>query len=258
MSWPLLTEVEDGVATLTLNRPDKRNALNDELVAELRRALAELRDDDRVAVILLQGTGPHFCSGLDLAQLETMTEAGAEASLADAQELGSLFVEMRRHRKPVVAAVHGRALAGGAGLAAACDLVLAHRDAELGFTEVRLGFVPAMVMSILRRKVTEARAFELAAWGELIDAAEAHRVGLVNRVVDGEPEDFAARAADYARGLAERPASALELTKRLLYGLDGVGFEDGIARGAEVNTLARFTEACREGVRRFLERKGRR
>ena len=201
-------EVSEGVATLTLNRPEKRNALNDDLVSALHRELEELEDDERVRVILLQGAGPDFCSGMDQAQLETVAEAGAEASLADARHLGSLFVAMRRHSRPVIAAVHGRALAGGAGLAAACDLVLAHADAELGFTEVRLGFVPAMVMSILRRKVTESRAFELAARGDRVDASEAHRLGLVNRVFEGDVEGFPGDAAGYARELAERPGSA--------------------------------------------------
>lgn len=251
----LLREVKDGVAVLTLNRPEKRNALNHAVVEDLRSELAELEGAEDVRVVLLRGAGRDFCSGMDLAQLATMTEAGAEASLSDARALGSLFVAMRRHPRPVVAAVHGRALAGGAGLAAACDLVLAHHEAELGFTEVHLGFVPAMVMAILRRKVTEARAFELLTRGDRIDADEAHRLGVVNRVFHEDVEEFGGEALAYARELAERPASAVELTKRLLYGIDGVAFEDAVARGAEVNTLARFTEACREGVRRFLERK---
>lgn len=248
-------EVRDGVAILTLSRPEKRNALNEAVITELRSALEELETDEDVRVILLRGAGRDFCSGMDLSQLEAMTDAGAEASLEDARALGALFVAMRRHRRPVVAAVHGRALAGGAGLAVACDLVLAHEDAEVAFTEVHLGFVPAMVMAILRRKVTESRAFELLTRGHRIGAAEAHRLGVVNQVFGGDVEGFEDEALGYARELAERPGSALELTKRLLYGIDGVGFEDSIARGAEVNTLARFTEACRQGVRRFLERK---
>ena len=252
---PLQREVRDGVAILTLNRPDKRNALNESLVLALREALKDLKDDPEARVILLQGAGRDFCSGMDLAQLETMTEAGAESSLADARTLGGLFVAMRRHPRPVVAAVQGRALAGGAGLAAACDLVVAHHEAEVAFTEVHLGFVPAMVMAILRRKVTESVAFELLTRAHRIPAGEAHRIGLVNQVSDAFMEAFPDEALAYARELAERPASALELTKGLLYGIDGVGFEDSIARGAEVNTLARFTDACREGVRRFLERK---
>jgi methylglutaconyl-CoA hydratase len=243
---------EDGVAHLVLNRPEKRNALNGELVEALLHALEHTAGDERVRVVLLSGAGGDFCSGADLEELERVAEMGPEASLQDAQRLGSLFRAMRRHPRPVVAAVHGRALAGGAGLATACDLVLAREGSELGFPEVHLGFVPAMVMTMLRRKVGEGRAFELAVRGDRIGADEAREMGLVNRVLPEAGFEEAVRS--WAGELARRPPSAVELTKRLLYGLDGTSFEEGIARGAEVNTLARLTEACRAGVRAFLDR----
>ncbi len=249
----LLLEVgDDGVAHLVLNRAEKRNALNGALVEALLEALASTAEDPRVRVVLLSGAGNDFCSGADLAELERIAGLGAEASLDDARRLGALFRALREHPRPVVAAVRGRALAGGAGLAVGCDLVLAEEGAELGFPEVHLGFVPAMVMAILRRKVTEGRAFELAARGDRISAREAERIGLVNRVLPSEGFEEASRA--WCAELATRPAIAVSLTKRLLYGLDGAGFEEGIARGAEVNTLARLTDACRAGVRGFLER----
>lgn len=248
----LVYTANDGIATLLMNRPEKRNALNGELVRALHEGLGRAQADDEVRVVLLRGAGRDFCSGADLAELERMAGTGAEASLADASAMGDLFIEMRRHPKPIIAVVQGKALAGGCGLALACDLVLAREDAQLGFPEVHLGFVPAMVMAILRRKVPEGRAFELVVRGERVSAAKAERIGLINRVYGAEGFDAAVDA--YAATLATRPASAVTLTKRLLYGLDSVGFEDGIARGAEVNTIARFTEACREGVRRFLDR----
>lgn len=255
MSAPVLRyEVAAGAATLTMNRPGKRNALNGELIAALGEAFARAAHDESVRAVLLRGAGPDFCSGADLAELEKTTDMGPEASLADASSLGDLFVAMRRHPKPIVAAVHGKALAGGCGLATACDLVVAREDALLGYPEVNLGFVAAMVMAILRRKVPEGRAFELVARGEPIAAAEAERIGLVQRVF--AKESFDADVEKYVEGLMRKPVSAVSLSKRLLYGLDGLAFEDGIARGAEVNTLARLTEACREGVRRFLEKKG--
>lgn len=239
-----------GVATLLLNRPDKRNALNAEVVAALKAGLTAAALDPEVRVVLLRAQGKDFCSGADLAELERIATLGPEANVEDASALGELFIALRRHPKPVVAAVHGRALAGGCGLASACDLVLAREDAVFAYTEVHLGFVAAMVMAILRRKMGEGRAFELVALGNRIAAAEAHRLGLVNRVVPSGswPEEVDA----FVEELASRPPSAVMLTKRLLYGLDGVAFEDGIARGAEVNALARMTEACREGVRSFL------
>jgi methylglutaconyl-CoA hydratase len=177
---------------------------------------------------------------------------GPEESLEDAGELGELFLDMRRHPLPIVAAVRGRALAGGCGLASACDLVVAEEGAEFGYPEVHLGFVPAMVMAILRRKMGESRAFELVTLGERISAARAHELGLVSRVLPADAFEEGVR--DLAHALAQRPASAVQLTKRLLYGLDGLSFEEGVRRGAEVNALARLTDACRTGVRRFLDR----
>lgn len=251
-SGVLGVEFAEGVVTLTLNRPDKRNALNGELVQALRGALAGASTDPEVRVVVITGAGPDFCSGADLAELKRIADMGPEESLQDAGELGELFTDMRVHPRPILAAVQGRALAGGCGLASACDLILAHEDAEFGYPEVHLGFVPAMVMAILRRKMGESRAFELVTRGHRISATEAREIGLVARVFEnGRFEDsvFA-----YAADLAARPAPAVELTKRLLYGLDGVSFQEGIRRGAEVNVLARMTDACREGVRRFLQK----
>jgi len=249
---PLLVEISGGIARLTLDRPEKRNALNGALVEALRDALVETAENERVRVVLLSGAGRDFCSGADLEELRETAEMGPDASLADARRMGEMFLAMRRHPRPIVAAVRGRALAGGCGLATACDLILAEEGAELGFPEVHLGFVPAMVMTLLRRKVSEGRAFELAARGERISAARAREIGLVNEVLLAQGFDEAVDT--YVAELARRPPSALEMTKGLLYELDGMSVEDGIARGAEVNVAARLTEACREGVRRFLDR----
>lgn len=248
-----IEEGEEGVFRLVLNRPEKRNALNGRLVEALTGALDAAAEAEEVRVLVLEGAGPDFCSGADLAELEEMAEKGVEASLADAVRMGELFLAMRRHPRPIVAAVRGRALAGGCGLATACDLIVAEEAAEFGFPEVHLGFVPAMVMTLLRRKVTEGRAFELVTLGQRISAVEARRVGLVNRVFPGDGLDEG--VGRLAGELAARPPSAIRLTKRLLYGLDGLSVEEGIGRGAEVNTLARLTEACREGVEAFLRRK---
>ncbi len=246
----LEVHVSDGICRLTLNRAEKRNALNGELMSALAEALHGASDDDAVRVIAIRGAGEDFCAGADLAELERTLDLGHEASVADAMTLGNLFIQMRRHPKPIVAVVHGRALAGGCGLATACDLVLASDDAEFGYPEVNLGFVPAMVMAILRRKVTESVAFELLTTGERISAERAGQIGLVNRVFGAA--DFEAGASRFLEALAQKPASALELSKGLLYELDEAGFEEAITKGSEVNAIARRTEACREGVRRFL------
>src|SRR5690606_6496466 len=192
-------------------------------------------------------------AGADLAQLERIAEgAGVLEIRDDATALGELFIRKRRAQRPIVALVHGNAIAGGAGLATACDIILAREDAVFGYPEVHLGFVPAMVMALLRRSVGEKRAFELTTLGDRFSAADAYALGLVARVVPAArlQED----ALALALSLARRSASAVQLIKRLLYGMDGLSFEEAIARGAEVNVLARLTDDTRVGVRQFLEK----
>ena len=247
----LLYSVADGVATLTLNRPEKRNALNGELVQMLKDGLARAEADEEVRVVAISGAGKDFCSGADLAELARIARMSEQENLEDARSLAALFQQMRSHPKPIVAVVRGRALAGGCGLATACDLVLAHEGAEFGYPEVHLGFVPALVMTILRRKMGEARAFELVVRGDRFDASTGRELGLVNRVFGDE---FDEEAKGYLRTLAKKPPSAVSLTKALLYELDGLDFDAGLERAAEVNVEARMTEACREGLRRFLDR----
>ncbi len=248
----LLRRVEDRVATLTLNRPHKRNALDSRMVRALDAALVRARDDSSVRVVLLRGAGPDFCAGADLAEMDRIARMGPERIRADARRMADLFVRMRRLTKPVVAAVRGRALGGGCGLATACDAVLVHADAELGYPEVHLGFVPALVMTVLRRKVPEARAFELATLGERFSAADALAWGIATRVVPAGA--FEASVAAYAKELARRDPSSVARSKSLLYALDGLDFEEGMDRAVRVNAAARGTPAFREGVRRFLER----
>ena len=246
----VLLESGEGVATLTLSRPRKRNALSSAMVAALSRRLAEAGDDPEVRVVALRGAGGVFCAGADLAEIAASQRDGAEAGLADALRLGDVFTGIRSMGKPVVAVVRGRALGGGCGLAAACDVVLAHPDATFGFPEIRLGFVPALVMAALRGKVGEAAAFELVVRGHRVGAAEAATLGLVTRVIPGEDHNSA--VAEYLRDLASRSATPVALAKRLFYGVDGAAFHDAVARGAEVNAVARLTRECREGVREFL------
>lgn len=250
----LLVELDEasGVNRIVLNRPERRNALSAILIDELKDALSHAGADDRVRVVGLAGAGPDFCAGADLREIQTSVEEGVLASLAEADALGELFLLLRRLEKPVVACVQGRALAGGCGLATACDLVVAAESARFGYPEVKLGFVPAMVMAILRRAVGERRAFELIALGEAVDATTAREFGLVCRVFPDE--GFRESADGFLADLAGRSASALALSKRLLYRLDGADFEAGIRSGAEMNALARLTDDCQEGIRRFLER----
>src|SRR5918997_4984231 len=237
---PVIYAVEGHVALVTLNRPEKRNALNDALVGALKDALRDADARDDVRAVLITGAGADFCSGADLSALQKISEGSVSDNLEDARSLMELFTLIRALRVPVVAAVRGRALAGGCGLATACDLVLAASSARFGYPEVKIGFVPAMVMAILRRNVSEKRAFELVTRGREISAAEAERVGLVNHVY--EDEEFESRVERYVADFARVSRSAVTLTKRLLYQMDGLGFDDALRTGADLNTIARMTE----------------
>ncbi|HEX8500706.1 MAG TPA: enoyl-CoA hydratase-related protein [Pyrinomonadaceae bacterium] len=249
---PVIYTVEGALARVTLNRPEKRNALNDELVGALKAALRDAGGREDVRAVLLTGAGADFCSGADLSALRKISEGTVSDNLEDARSLMELYALIRRLDVPVVAAVRGRALAGGCGLATACDVVLASASARFGYPEVKIGFVPAMVMAILRRNVSEKRAFELVTRGAEISAAEAERVGLVNHVYeDGE---FDARVEDYAAGYGRVSRSAVTLTKRLLYQMDSLSFDAALQTGADLNTIARMTEDCRAGVARFLSK----
>ncbi len=248
----VLVEVRGAVAFLTLNRPAKRNALNDQLIADLKTGLKAATADNSVRCIVLRGAGADFCSGADLSSLQKLSGASVAENLSDAQSLAELFLLMRQVRVPVIAAVRGRALAGGCGLALACDIVLAETSARFGFPEVKLGFVAAMVMAILRRATSEKVAFELVTTGREITAAEANQFGLVNHIFesehfDGDVERFAGRFQKLSR-------TALTLSKSLFYSSEAMSFEEALAAGVDVNATARMTEDCRAGIARFLNK----
>ena len=249
----VLLSIDNQVARITLNRPDKRNALNDELVAALKEALREAGINDQVRCVVITGAGTDFCSGADLSALEMISRGSVAENTDDAHALMGLFSQIRTVSVPVIAAVRGRALAGGCGLASACDLVLAAKSARFGYPEVKIGFVPAMVMAILRRNVSEKRAFELITRGAEISADQAKEFGIVNQVF--ADEDFEAGVNDYVAGFGKLSASAVALTKALLYQMDGMEFRDALAAGADANVIARMTKDCQQGIARFLQKK---
>jgi methylglutaconyl-CoA hydratase len=246
----LLTSLDDGVLTLTLNRPAKRNALNLELIDLLHAALERADLDGEVRVILLRGAGKDFCAGADLDELLASAERTLAENEASALRLGGLFAGLRELPKPVLAVVHGRALAGGAGLATACDLILAGSSAQFGYPEIQRGFAPAMVMALLRRVVGEKIALDLALTGRVLSADDARAAGLITRVVPDKALE--AEAATVASQLAALSQSALGLSKRLFYQLDGLSLEEGIALGARVNAVARGTPDFRNAIAAFL------
>jgi methylglutaconyl-CoA hydratase len=248
----LLATTENAIRFLTLNRPEKRNALNDELIAELKSALREADADENLRAIVIRGAGKDFCSGADLSALQKIAESSVQENLADAESLAELFRLMREVKVPVIAAIHGRALAGGCGLASACDLVLAAGSARFGYPEVKIGFVPAMVTAILRRNLSEKKSFELITQGFDFSAAEALEMGLINRVFPDE--SFENDVAEYATAYNKVSRSAVMLSKKLMYEIDGKSFNAALQMGAEVNTIARQTEDCKQGIAKFLNK----
>ena len=246
----ILTETDGSIAIITLNRPEKRNALNDGLIAALKVALREADADESVKCIVIRGAGKDFCSGADLAALQKIVDASYEENLEDARSLGELYKLIRAVRQPVIAAVKGRALAGGCGLAMACDLIVAEANAKFGFPEVKIGFVPAMVAAIVQRNMSERRAFTTLTLGEEMSAQDLFAAGIVHAVAD--EADFETTLAAVAECYAKLSGSAVQMTKRLLYDIDGLNFAAAIEQGAKVNAEARMTEDCKQGIARFL------
>jgi methylglutaconyl-CoA hydratase len=247
---PLRASLAGGVLTLTLSRPEKRNALNAALVEALHQALERADLDPDVRVVALRGAGKDFCAGADLDELLASADSSPGENEASALRLGRAMLRIRQIPKPVVAVIHGRALAGGAGLATACDIVLAAAGAQLGYPEIRRGFVPAMVMAFLRPAVGEKLACDLVLTGRLLGAAEALQAGLVSRVV---PDEDLERAAETLLAeLAQASGSAMALTKQLYYQLDGRSVDQGVILGARVNAVARQTPEFRSAIAGFL------
>ncbi len=252
-SFPVLFAINGSVAHITLNRPAKRNALNDAMVTGLTNALLRARSEVGVRVVVITGAGQDFCAGADLEALRKISEASVSENVEDARSLMELFELIRQVPVPVVAAVRGRALAGGCGLASACDLVVATSSARFGYPEVKIGFVPAMVLAILKRSVSEKRAFELLTRGAEITAEEAKHFGLVNQVFSDEAFDDQVNA--YVSVFEKVSKSAVALTKTLLHQTDGMAFTEALETGVDVNVIARMTEDCQKGIARFT-RKG--
>jgi methylglutaconyl-CoA hydratase len=245
-------QCKDGIARVALNRPERRNALDQELLTELRDALRVSAADDSVRVVLLTGAGKDFCSGMDLRTFAEDASGDVAKFQAEARNMAGLLLDMRRHPRPIVAAVQGRALGGGCGIATAADIVLAADSAQFGYPEIDIGFVPAIVTAILRRLVSEKRAFELIATGQAISARTALEYGMINRVFVAET--FEREVEEFVTNLASKSISALAMSKELFYRTDAMEFEAAIQAGADVNARARTTEDFRRGIEKFLKK----
>ena len=247
----ILYNVAARIATITLNRPEKRNALNGAMVAELQSALTLAELDEEVKVIILKGAGEAFCAGADLEYLQQLQQNSWSENLADSRTLMQLMQQIYYLDKVVIAQVQGHAIAGGCGLVTLCDLSYAVPEALLGYTEVKIGFIPALVSVFLVRKIGEGRARDLLLTGRLIPAKKAEDYGLVNQVVPAEEiEAYVAKVADdLCTGTS---ANSLKVTKKLISGIFDQPLEEALEEAAELNATTREHADCQRGIQAFL------
>jgi methylglutaconyl-CoA hydratase len=253
MSYQTLQlEYDGGVATVTLNRPEKRNAISFELIDELLHALEEVAKSE-ARVLIVTGAGKAFCSGLDLDNLKSLLGSSPEQNLQDTQTMVRLFRSLYEFPKVTIAAVNGSAIAGGTGLALLCDFTFAVPEAKFGYTEVRIGFVPAIVSTFLLRQVGEKQARDLLLTGRLFDAEEASRMGLINEIVPAE--NLMARARGLAALLMQNSSASLLATKKLLTDHARAQIDLQIGAAVRENAAIRTTADFREGISSFLEKR---
>jgi methylglutaconyl-CoA hydratase len=249
----VLYEVKDRVGYITLNRPDKRNALSFQVVQELRETFSEAEHDENVKVVVLQANGDAFCAGADLAYLQQLQTFSYEENLADSNHLKGLFYQIYTLKKIVIASVQGHAFAGGCGLVSVCDFAYSVPEAKYGYTEVRIGFIPAIVMIFLLRKIGESSAKQLLLTGDFINAEKARELGLINRVIP--KEKLAAEVTGFATQLVTtNSAMSMTLTKQMIAQLQSQSLEGALSFAAEMNAKARSAEDCKRGIAAFLNK----
>lgn len=248
----ILVAEESGVRTIMLNRPERRNAMAPQMVAELLAALGEAAAAD-CRVVVLTGAGAAFCAGLDLSVLQTMNDMPEAGHREDAERIAQLFRALYELPKPTIAAVNGVAVAGGAGLATICDFTIAVHGAKLGYTEARIGFVPALVSAFLTLQIGDKKARDLLLTARLITAEEAHDLGLVNEIVS--PESLAERTGQLAAELKANSPQSIEMTKRLLAAQNKAWLDAAIQYALDAHAESRTTHDFREGVSAFLEKR---
>lgn len=249
----VLYQVSDRVGYLTLNRPEKRNALSHELVGELKRAFDKAAADEKVKVIVLRANGEAFCAGADLEYLQNLQQFSFEENLADSNHLKELFLKIYTLGKVVIAQVQGHALAGGCGLAAVCDFTFSTPAAKFGYTEVKIGFIPAIVMVFLLRRMGEGKARQLLLSGELVTAEDAQSLGLVNFI--SSPEKLEAEVLAFAtRLITSNSAQSMATTKKMIAAVQSMPLEQALEYASEMNARARASEDCQRGIAAFLNK----
>jgi len=249
----VLKEQVGKIVYLTLNRPEKKNALNSELIDTLKSSFTSLLNDDSTRVIVMRANGNSFCSGADLGYLQLLHNNTFEENLADSSSLADLFRLIYTHPKLIISQVEGPALAGGCGLATVCDFCYATPESKFGYTEVKIGFIPAIVSYFILRKAGETRARELLLSGKIVDAETAFRYGLITGIYD--KKNIAEMVSETAVRLAhETSPESVARTKNLISGIQHLNLNDAMNYAAIENAKARATEDCKKGIRAFLNK----
>jgi methylglutaconyl-CoA hydratase len=251
----VLYEVEDRIGYITLNRPDKRNALSSEMVGALMSAFMRAESDTSVKVIVLRANGEAFCAGADLAYLQKLQVNTFEENLEDSLTLKNLFLKIYTCEKVVIAQVQGHALAGGCGIATVCDFIFSSEQAKFGYTEVKIGFIPALVSVFLIRKIGEQKARQLLLTGDIINAQEALSLGIINYVYSAD--NLAIEVRKFAQHIIQtNSAQSMQLTKKMISEVQSLSLEDALQYAATMNAKARATEDCKTGIAAFLNKQG--
>jgi len=244
---------KDKIGYITLNRPEKRNALNAELVEELKATFKKAEEDVNAKVIVLKAEGKAFCAGADLAYLQSLQKNSFEENLADSKNLAELYKLIYTLNKIVIAQVEGHAIAGGAGLATVCDFVFSIPEAKYGYTEVSIGFVPAIVSFFLIRKIGETKAKELLLTGNLISASEAKEMTIFNFIENAG--NIKKAVFDFAQDLIKNTSGdSLTLTKKLISDIQSLDYNKALNFAAEINAISRNTDDCKKGIAAFLKK----
>jgi methylglutaconyl-CoA hydratase len=245
---------KDGrIAFITLNRPEKRNALNSEIVEELKEYFDKAETDKEIKIVILKAKGEAFCAGADLAYLQTLQNNTFEENLIDSGNLTTLYNKIYTHDKIVIAQVEGHAIAGGAGLATVCDFAFSVPETKYGYTEVAIGFIPAIVSVFLLRKIGESKAKELLLTGKIIDAQEAKNLGIFNFII--EKKDISKAVKDFADNLIKNASGeSLKITKKLIAKVQGFELDKALKYASKQNAKARSTDDCKKGISAFLNK----
>ncbi len=248
----IIYKVENGVAEIVLNRPEKMNSLDEELISDLTGIMSDFSTNDEVKAVVITGAEGNFCSGLYLDYLQKISEFDILQNKEDSRKFKNMLLSIYNCTKPVIAKVKGYCLAGGCGIASACDIIVADETAKFGYTEVKIGFIPAIVMLFLLKRVSETHAKDLLLTARMVSAEEAQRMGLINHFVTASEIDT--KVNEICDVLKKNSSSSIKLTKEMFTNISGMNFDDALEYACDLNAITRMTPDCKEGVAKFLSK----